>query len=60
MTEERYPSAEESACDIESVDPTNDNGPETVVDCTTPLPFVERILAGVPETVRLVVDAETK
>ena len=42
---------------MESVEPENESGADTVVACAAPLLLVERTVAGRSETVRLDVDA---
>ena len=44
-------------CVMESVEPENDSGADTVVACATPLLLVDRTVAGRSETVRLLVEA---
>ena len=45
---------------MESVEPENESGAETVVVCPTPVALVERSVAGRSETVRLEVEAVLK
>ena len=49
-----------SAFAMESVEPENERGAETVVDWSVPLAVVERSAPGVLETMRLVVEAVLK